>query len=149
MTFHSWSSNFHISNAGVHHNIQPWLHLSPLFYFHFILCIWAFGLHVCLWTTCMPGAGGVQKRSSIRFPGTGVVDGCEPLCAFWKSILGSLEEQPLFLMVCVISPVSWLYFLTNALDWIIFYSRCKNVCVQVLFPNMTALVGSKCSSQIW
>jgi hypothetical protein len=35
----------------------------------------------------------VEAEDSIIFPGTGVVDGCEP-CGDWEVNLGSLDKQP-------------------------------------------------------
>ena len=46
-----------------------------------------FYLHVCLCTTCVP-------KESIRYPGTGVRDGCGPPCGHWEANPGPLEEQP-------------------------------------------------------
>lgn len=41
-----------------------------------------FYLYACLCTPCVPDAFSVQKRESIRFPGSGVTDGCEVPCGF-------------------------------------------------------------------
>jgi hypothetical protein len=40
-----------------------------------------------------------RSEEGIRFPGTGVTDGCEPLCECRESNLGSLEEHPVLLTV--------------------------------------------------
>ena len=45
-------------------------------FFLIILCVWKFCLHVCLCTTCMPGACGGWKKSSSS-PRTGVTVSCE------------------------------------------------------------------------
>lgn len=39
------------------------------------LGVWAFGLHVCLWTTACPEPEGPED--SVGPPGTGVRDNCE------------------------------------------------------------------------
>ena len=47
----------------------------------------------------MPAQYLQRSEEGIRFPGTGVTDGCEPLCGCRESNLGSLEEQPVPLIV--------------------------------------------------
>ena len=47
-------------------------------------------LYVCL---CTMGMQYPQKpEEGIRFPGTGITEGCELLCGCWGLNLGSLEE---------------------------------------------------------
>jgi hypothetical protein len=46
----------------------------------------------------LDGAHGVPEEG-IRSSGTGVKDGCEPLCGCWETNLGFLEEQPALLPV--------------------------------------------------
>lgn len=47
-------------------------------------------LHVCLYTTCVPGFTTGLKRSS----GTRVTDGREPPHGFWELNTGPLLEHP-------------------------------------------------------
>jgi hypothetical protein len=56
-----------------------------------ILCVWRFCLKVWLWTTCMPGALGGQKRvlELRRLE----LDGYELSCGCEESNLGLLEDQ--------------------------------------------------------
>lgn len=53
-----------------------------------------FYVHVCMYTTCMPGAYRGRKMSYS--PGIGVTHGCESPCECWDMNLGPLKEQPLF-----------------------------------------------------
>ena len=46
--------------------------------------------HLYIWCLC-------RSEEGIGFPGTGVADGCEPLCGCWESNLGPLEEQQVLL----------------------------------------------------
>lgn len=49
---------------------------------------------------CLPWAYLVLPRpvERVRFPGTGVANGCEPACGHWKLILGPLQEQHVILI---------------------------------------------------
>ena len=38
-----------------------------------------------------------KSEDGVKYPGTGVTDGCEPLYGCWESNLGPLKEQPLLL----------------------------------------------------
>lgn len=55
------------------------------------LCVWMFGLHICLFTICMQKP--TEVRRGMRSAGTGVTNGCEPQYGCWESSPGSLEEQ--------------------------------------------------------
>lgn len=48
---------------------------------------------------CIPHVCLVPKevRKSVEFPGTGVMDKCEPLCGCWELNLGLPQEQPVLL----------------------------------------------------
>lgn len=35
-----------------------------------------------------------ETEEGIRFPGTGVTEGFEPLCGYWELNPGPLQEQP-------------------------------------------------------
>ena len=59
---------------------------------YLILCVWVFGLHVCLCTIFM--LKPTEVRREIRSPGTRSTDGCEPPHGYWDSSPGPLEEQP-------------------------------------------------------
>lgn len=54
------------------------------------------GLFVCLYAHVflMP----LEAKESLRSPGTRVIDDCKPPYSFWEANLGSLREQPVFLM---------------------------------------------------
>lgn len=41
----------------------------------------------------MPGAWRGHKKLLVWSPDTGIIDGCELLCGFWKSDPGPLDEQ--------------------------------------------------------
>lgn len=41
-----------------------------------ILCVWVFSLHACLCAKCIHGT--YEKQKTVRFPGTGATDFCEP-----------------------------------------------------------------------
>lgn len=59
------------------------MYLLHLFY--------AFRLPVCLWTTCLPGTCGGQKKmlDSLEL----FTNSCETPCDSWKMNLHPLEEQ--------------------------------------------------------
>ena len=46
-----------------------------------------------------------RDGGSVRSPGTGVIDGCEPPCGCWESNLGPLEEQQMLLTAEPSSPI--------------------------------------------
>lgn len=63
--------------------------------------IWMFGLHVCLCTTCVPGAQIGQRGHQIPFPGTGARDRCAI-----ETVEG--EKLPAVLLSCKFcEPQSW------------------------------------------
>ena len=53
-------------------------------------------LLTCMYTICTPGE---KSEGGIGPPGTGVIDGCEPPCGYWKQYLGPLQKQLTFLTV--------------------------------------------------
>lgn len=60
------------------------VYLSVCLFVFFFKCIWVFSLHICLCTMC-----GCRFGS----PGTGIPEGCEPLCGCWELKPHPLEEQ--------------------------------------------------------
>jgi hypothetical protein len=56
-----------------------------------------FCLHACICATCVQYQQKPEKDESVRSPGTGGTDGCEPLCGCWDLDLDTLKEQPVFL----------------------------------------------------
>jgi hypothetical protein len=38
-----------------------------------------------------------RPKENVGFPGFAVTEGCEPLCGWWESNLGPLEEQAVLL----------------------------------------------------
>jgi hypothetical protein len=62
---------------------------------YFILCVQMFCLCACLCTTCVQFLR--RPAEGVRYPGTGVTDGCEPPCRCWELNPESLEGQPLSL----------------------------------------------------
>ena len=53
--------------------------------------------HVCIRTTCVPGAHRGQNRV-LASPGTGDTDGFEPSCGLWKPNLGPYQKQQVYLI---------------------------------------------------
>lgn len=76
----------------------------------FLFFVWVFCPHVCICTPCMPGTHR-EVRKGIGYPGTGVMDACEPPHVWvgagnWTRVLNwtnglhcwaSLQPQVLFL----------------------------------------------------
>lgn len=58
------------------------------FFFLIFMCVL---LHVCVCSTCMPGAW-LWPEEGVRFPETGVTDGCKQPCGCWELNLGPMEE---------------------------------------------------------
>lgn len=54
---------------------------------YMICSIYIYILHVCMWTTCLPGAYEVKKRASDP-PGQ-VIESREPPCGRWGTEPGS------------------------------------------------------------
>lgn len=68
-----------------------------------LICMWAFCLHVHLYTVHMPSACGGQKGFGTS--GTGVIGGYEPQCGCGELNPSGLGKQPVFLTVAAsISP---------------------------------------------
>lgn len=60
-------------------------------------CIFVY--YICIWFLKRPEDG-------IESPAIGITGHCEPPCEFWESILCSLEEQPVPLILrCLLPPV--------------------------------------------
>ena len=57
-----------------------------------ILCVWMFCLyvHICVLCTCLVPQ---TSEEDVRYPGTGVMDGCELPCGCWEQNLGLLEKH--------------------------------------------------------
>ena len=53
--------------------------------------MWLFCMHVCLCTTCVPGA--CRSQTGCKAPETEGLDGCELLCGFWERKPGPLRED--------------------------------------------------------
>lgn len=47
-----------------------------------------------LFSICMPGDWGIQKKEEIRSSGTGTIDGCELPRKYWELNPGPQEEKP-------------------------------------------------------
>jgi hypothetical protein len=52
-------------------------------------------LNVDVSTRCVLGVGG--SEGSTRFCRTRIIDSCGPLCGYWESKLGPLQEQQMLL----------------------------------------------------
>ena len=62
----------------------------------FILCVYVYvDQHVYLCTAYIQCLQGPEE--SVGSSGTGVIDGCEPSCEFWKPNLGFLQKQSVLL----------------------------------------------------
>lgn len=61
-----------------------------------ILCVGAFCLHVCRYTTCKQCPQ--RPEESIGCPTTGVIEGCEQPCACWELNTGPRQGQPVVLL---------------------------------------------------
>ena len=57
------------------------------------VCVFCLNVRLC--TMCVPCPWSPEE--GVKFLGTGVKDGCEPLCGCWEWDLGPLEEQPVLL----------------------------------------------------
>lgn len=92
--------------------------------FHYYLVAW-----VCICTACMSSALKVGR--SIRSPGTGIVDNCEPPCKCWDSNPGPLQAQPviltdrpLFSPTDIIQMITWSFvFFTQETHYLQFVWR--------------------------
>lgn len=70
---------------------------SSWFLFSFFY-VFVFNLQVCLCTTYITVIHREKKRmEDVRLPVSGITDGHETLCRYWKLNLGSLEEKPVIL----------------------------------------------------
>lgn len=48
----------------------------------YLMCMYEC-LHVCLFTTCVPGAQQRRPEEAVRSPGTRAIVSCEPPCQYW------------------------------------------------------------------
>lgn len=55
------------------------------------MCTWVFNLHVCLWAVWMKCSR--ESEEDVGCTRTGVRDGFEPPCGYWKSNPGPLKKQ--------------------------------------------------------
>jgi hypothetical protein len=76
-------------------------------------------------TMCMPGSP-TRSEDSIRFPGTGVTDGCGPECGYWELNPGPLESmllttelfpQLLESIISILTPLSHHFFCTQLIPF--------------------------------
>lgn len=88
------------------------VYLSVCLFVFFFKCIWVFSLHICLCTMC-----GCRFGS----PGTGIPEGCEPLCGCWELKPHPLEEQ-----LAILTPEPSLQPLVHVWGG----GRCRCVCRQ-------------------
>jgi hypothetical protein len=65
----------------------------------------------------------LETKEGVRFPWTGVTDGCELPCGCWESNPGPLQEQPMLLTTEL------------ALDFIFKLCVCVCVCVYGVLVN--------------
>jgi hypothetical protein len=63
-------------------------------------------LHGFLSPTLVSGA----CKDQVRRTGTGVVNGCEPVCGCWELNPGPLQEQPVLLTAEPSFPPSFVFF---------------------------------------
>jgi hypothetical protein len=92
--------------------------------------------HMC---TCVPCVCWCPQRSGegIRFPGTGVMDGCGLPCRCWDSNLGPLQEQHCALHRSAISPAPMTIYFKLAELWIRI--------TQVIFYRISTPASISCS----
>jgi hypothetical protein len=77
-----------------------------------------------------------RLKEGSRCSGSGVTDGCEPLCAFWELTWGSLQEQSV-LLTTEPSVQQQFHFLLLIL-FIFVYSLDVYVCVRVCLCHRTS-----------
>lgn len=70
--------------------------------------------HICLCAACVPGACGGQK-TILDTVVTDDCDDCEQPCRYWKTSLGLLKKQPVFLIIESSLYTIWLFHIGRKL----------------------------------